>query len=101
MADAYVLTRRIWGRGGSLSIPIRVFDSEINAKAASAGNQADFVKLLDAQLVFRQGDEAIPIGMSLRDFLNSIGVEQAGHEFHKVPSGLIDEAPAPKIILSS
>lgn len=83
-----------------LQVVVRAYDSEADAKAASGARQAELTRLLDAQLAFVDGDTAVPAGLSLREFLASFGVEQAGHEPVKVPSGLIEVAPGPKIVLA-
>lgn len=101
MAERFVLMRRMSGRGGALAVPVRVFDTESEAKTASATQQAQITQLLDAELALVSGDTATPCGLSLRQFLASFGVESVGHEPLPVQSGLIDVAPAPKIILSS
>lgn len=101
MADAFVLFRRLRGPAGVLSSVVRAYDTEVDVKAASAARQAELNRLLDAQLVFVQGEDAIPVGLSLRQFLGNFGVEEVGYEFQQVASGLIEDAPAPKIILAS
>lgn len=84
-----------------MSKVVRAYESEAEAKAASTVRQAEIAALLDTQLAFVQGDTATPAGLSLRQFLHLFGVEQVGHDHQVVPSGLIEAAPASKIILSS
>ena len=83
-----------------LSDPVRVYDSEADAKAASAQRQAELTRLLDAHLVEVQGDVATPCGLSLRQFLAQFGVEQCGHDYAKLPTGLIEVAPGPKLVMA-
>lgn len=101
MSQKYVLLRRMSGKGGSLSAPVRVFDDEAEARRASASLQNDFRKLLGASVMIVQGDNAVPTGLTVQEFLGSFGVESCGHEIAGVPHGQILDVPGPKIVLSS
>lgn len=99
MAEAYVLFKRLHGPTGTIQSVVRVFDSEAEAKAASARGQAELMGLLNATVALTRGDEAIPV-CSVRDFLASFGIHEVSHLPVKVGAGLIEEA-APKLIVPS
>lgn len=101
MADVHLVMLRMVGRGGVMSVPVRAYETESEAKAGAAARQAEIATLLDTHLVFVNGDTATPAGISLRQFLHIFGVEEVGHGQVVVPSGLIEAAPASKIILAS
>lgn len=106
----FTVMRHCSGRAGSLLIPQVTFGgadaeaTENEAKRGAQRRQADFMALLECQIMRVTGrDQCEPVGMTVKDFLNLLGVENVGHFVHstEIRESDIDLAPSPKIILAS
>ncbi len=106
----FTVMRHCAGRAGSLLTPQVTFGgddaeaTENEAKRGAQRRQADFMVLLDCQVMKITGrDQCEPVGLTVKDILNMIGVENVGHFVHstEVRESDIDLAPSPKIILAS
>ncbi len=101
--------RKVWICCRVLQMPSggysRVSVSDSPEAAARDRNEMDqrFQALMNAQLVIPlPGGRAQPVGMSLGQFLSSIGVGGVGHGIEEVTvEGSIKTPPGPRLILPS
>jgi len=85
MTKTYLVMRNVQGAAGSLTVLVKAFDNEAEAQKLATLSQNEFLQLTGTQLVFppkgKAGDHGIAqaTGVSLKDFLGSIGVEHVSH----------------------
>lgn len=103
MTQSYLAMRAVnFANGAVVTLPLVTCESVEDARAATQKDQQHMQLLLEAQLVTLSGPgEVSPIGMSLREFLRSLGITGVSTGCHTVPKDSpILEAKAPLIRLS-
>lgn len=97
-----MVMRVVSGIGGSISVPVKAFDNEGEAKRCSEARQGELLSLLSAKLFMPSGkNEISDTGLDLRSVLNSVGITQIGHsilpvEVHGAELAIV----TPKLILA-